>query len=997
MKNTFISFVFFCTLFGVKITAQSNIDSTEIYFQNRDYDKVLKFVSKSGDYQSLIEKGNQLFQENDYENSIKFLLKAIEIGENLINQEQTEINYTLIGASYFQLNDFKNAITYFSKSLELGKDYMFENEKILRHKFIGDSFVELVNFENAEKQYYKAIKLNTIYSKEYFDSLNALHNLYLLTKDFETIEEQALSWVSESLKYKGNQSDEYLVAIENVSLFYLSNDKYNLAEEFCIKKINIYKSVYGENSIDYLNAKMQLVNLYVRQGELIEAEKTNIQLLDSYIEYFGESSLEVAISYNSLATIYQELKKYELAELNFLKAINIIKENFGELNNYYALVSANLGVFYLTINKNNDAEFYLKKSLEVKETLDPLADKSILYFNLGALYQNLDRCNEAEAYGLKSIESLNNGVGESFRLKLLGLAITYNCLKNSQKEYEYLMMVSDLFLNKINEIISYQTNYEIKEYLEKYLHERIYPLSFIYRNPNEFDLIRISSFEEELMMKNLLLHNQNRVKNSIKNSDNILLKSEYERFIDYKKQISILNEIPKANRPLFYDDLIQDTENIEKYLVQQSNEFSKSKNTFSIRWDEFSSNLKSNELIINLVDFTYYDTNKIPDSLVYSAFAIGKNYIAPKFISLFEEKELIFLLTRNNSQKESLHIDKQYTDEAISDLFLKPLSKELEEITTIYIVPSGLGHQIDFAALPFSGNKTLGEAFKVHLLGSSSSLINYDSTVFKQQQDLEFLLYGDIDYDKQSAISTEENNIVNSEVEDDFMELVSRSGINTWGYLAGTEKEVSIIKKQSDANGYATRIINGTQATKSSILQLDGKTTPYVLHLATHGYFFENPKILEDNNLNITKASYYKASEDPMLRSGLIFAGVNTYWGKPIKSSVIDDGILTAKEISNLDLSACQLVVLSACETGLGDINGSEGVFGLQRAFKIAGVKNIIMSLWKVPDEQTAELFELFYGYCFQGESIHEALRMAQAEMKLKYSPYYWAGFVLLE
>jgi len=108
------------------------------------------------------------------------------------------------------------------------------------------------------------------------------------------------------------------------------------------------------------------------------------------------------------------------------------------------------------------------------------------------------------------------------------------------------------------------------------------------------------------------------------------------------------------------------------------------------------------------------------------------------------------------------------------------------------------------------------------------------------------------------------------------------------------------------------------------------------------------------------KSKIYKASEDPMLRSGLLLAGAKNYWGKSNPNNTIEDGILTASEISNLDLSACQLVVLSACETGLGEVKGSEGVFGLQRAFKMAGVKNIIMSLWKVPDAQTAELFDIF-------------------------------------
>jgi CHAT domain-containing protein len=220
-------------------------------------------------------------------------------------------------------------------------------------------------------------------------------------------------------------------------------------------------------------------------------------------------------------------------------------------------------------------------------------------------------------------------------------------------------------------------------------------------------------------------------------------------------------------------------------------------------------------------------------------------------------------------------------------------------------------------------------------------------------------------------------------------------------------KPIKNIKEKSDDYGFNANIINERKATKTSILNLDGKKSPFVLHLATHAFFFEgvekesftNQKNIlpEKDANNFTKASYYKSSKDPMLRSGLLFAGVNKYWGESIGNSVIDDGILTSKEISNLDLRACQLAVLSACESGLGDIKGSEGVFGLQRAFKMAGVKNIIMSLWKVPDSQTAELFDLFYGYCFQGFSIHESLKLTQSEMQKKYSPYYWAGFVLLE
>lgn len=137
-----------------------------------------------------------------------------------------------------------------------------------------------------------------------------------------------------------------------------------------------------------------------------------------------------------------------------------------------------------------------------------------------------------------------------------------------------------------------------------------------------------------------------------------------------------------------------------------------------------------------------------------------------------------------------------------------------------------------------------------------------------------------------------------------------------------------------------------------------------------------------------------------MIRSGLLLAGANYAWknGRPISPGA-DDGILTAYEIAQLDLSQTELVVLSACETGLGDIRGDEGVYGLQRAFKLAGVKYVLMSLWQVPDFQTQELMAAFY-YHFLEEKmdIPAALRAAQAELRSRYpDPFTWAGFVLLE
>ncbi len=170
-----------------------------------------------------------------------------------------------------------------------------------------------------------------------------------------------------------------------------------------------------------------------------------------------------------------------------------------------------------------------------------------------------------------------------------------------------------------------------------------------------------------------------------------------------------------------------------------------------------------------------------------------------------------------------------------------------------------------------------------------------------------------------------------------------------------------------------------------------------MLHIATHGFFFENrektKRSLGDNQTQFTQA------DDPLLRSGLILAGGNYTWLHSSNPYGDEDGILTALEISNLDLKNTELVVLSACETGLGDIDGNEGVYGLQRAFKMSGVESIIMSLWQVLDAETVEFMDLFYSTWFTGVSIREAFNTTQCRMQKKYAeePFKWAAFVLVD
>ena len=184
-----------------------------------------------------------------------------------------------------------------------------------------------------------------------------------------------------------------------------------------------------------------------------------------------------------------------------------------------------------------------------------------------------------------------------------------------------------------------------------------------------------------------------------------------------------------------------------------------------------------------------------------------------------------------------------------------------------------------------------------------------------------------------------------------------------------------------------------------------------IIHIATHGFFFPEPESVYDNTTPDTSLAMTRAyrggehamgvfnfivNKDPLMRSGLVFAGANEVWSKDYMNDN-EDGVLTAQEVAVLDLRRTNLVVLSACETGLGDVKGTEGVYGLQRSFKMAGVKFIIMSLWQVPDAETVEFMEKFYSKLAVTKDIRSSFEETQNEMRKKYDPFFWAAFVLLE
>ena len=989
---------------------QGNFSEAEPLFLEMLVIIKLHFGEKHINYVNSLYNFAKIYQnEGDKLKAEVYFLKALEIQKEIFGEKNKDYAERLCGLAllYNEQSKFSKSKPLFSKILEIYKD--IHGEKSIEYVTIlfgiADSYKNHGEYSEATDLFLKTLEIIKKFkgekSKEYTSTLNHLGLTYREQGRYIEAESIFKKAIEINREIVGEKDPEYAASLNNLGLLYENQGKFIEAEPLYINAIKIIKDTCGKKSNYYATFINNLGFLYKDFGKFSQAETIFLEALEIRKANLGEKNIDYIVSLNNLALLYRDQGKTSEAIPLYQKSIELGKEVIGEKHPYYATIINNLGLAYVDVKKYSEAEPLFLKSLQIrKEVLgEKNNDYAIALSNSGLMFNNQGNYKAAEPLYIEAMDIIKENLGENhpyFMVLLSNLALLYK----NQGKYEKSSFYYNQFIKsnqtRITEDIFCFSEKELIDYLN-FKNRNLYEgLSFL-NDIHNFNLeVNKSCYDNELLIKNLSLRNHVRIKKSIQNSKNKSLQVKYEQFIENKKEINKLQALPIANQPPNLKFLLDETERIEKEVSKESNTFSDYKKVMTISWENISNKLKKDEVAIDIIAFRYCN-KKWTDSIVYAAFTIKKDYKVPKFIPLFEQNQIDFLLSRNKTQQDSTRLSKQYTDKSITNLFCNPLENELQGITTIYLSPTGLGHQIDFAALPVSKNQTLGEKYNLHILSSPADLLNYKISSLDKKCNLELLLYGGIDYDKSNPKTEIDKEIV--EPTNDIVALRTQSGISGFDYLNGTNNEINQIQLKGSLNGFTTTVYKESDATEESIKQLDGRTTPYVLHLATHGFFSPDPKqeIPNDNFIEQGKSKIYKASDDPMIRTGLLLAGAKNYWGKSNQNNTIEDGILTASEISNLDLSACQLVVLSACETGLGEVKGSEGVFGLQRAFKMAGVKNIIMSLWKVPDTQTAELFDVFYSECFAGKSIHEAFQSAQSQMKAKYSPYYWAGFVLLE
>jgi CHAT domain-containing protein/tetratricopeptide (TPR) repeat protein len=989
---------------------------------------------------------------------MKYFLFLLLILSTLVAKSQTlkEVNDSLL--YYYQDKKFEQAIPFAEKAIVLIKEkYGTENTIYAKYlRMLSGMYMTNWEFLKAEE---RLIEMNGINkkiagenSKEYIDGIGVLAIVYntmgeddkavpLLAEAREYYKRTAgesdpeyasasnrLAKVYESLgqyekavpifiqsieileKKKGVNDPAYATSMNNLGIVYKNMGHPEKAEPLMLKAMELRKKASGEESDDYANSLNNLAVLYSDLGQHEKAESYYNKAAEIFKKTKGPGSAEYITCLTNLGSEYDMLLEYEKAEATLLAAMGIAEKEYDENWPQRISITKTLGQLYLAMEQYNKAEPLLLKVAANEEKKNNTGQAYAAALNdLAYLYTHTNRIAEAERTYLKSAELTKSTLGDlhnSYAATLDNLAVLYQQTGRYSKAVTILTEVNKTKEFNLLNLFAVLSEEEKANYIASNIFLQHSNLSLLYNYPAAPASFYRENYNIQLLIKSLLLTDSKNVLEAIRSSKDTVIINRLAQWQANKKVLAREYSLPDIKRRANLKQLEDETESLEKELVRLSSSFRNMRSGIGVKMEDVQKKLETGEAAIEFVSFRLF-TKDVTDSIMYAAFILKKMDSVPAFIPLFEEKQLLKLTGKATGTSE-LFVKTFYpgTAKEINDtatlsgklyrLVWQPLEPYLKGIKKISYSPAGKLYNIAFHALEADNTSILMDRYQLHQYTSTRQLLFRDSTTTNKKP-TGITLFGDAVFSMDSIQLTRLKK--GMQPKENFSTSIYTPGnseMNTgqWPRLSGTGEEVKNIKKLFDNNRIPSHLYTGLAASEENLKYMGDKSPP-VLFVATHGFFLR-----EKNNKNSTAIpgrNAFVTAANPLLRSGLILSGGNYAWSGKTPIEGMEDGIVTAYEISQLNLSNTELVVLSACETGLGDVKGTEGVFGLQRAFKMAGVKKMIVSLWKVPDKETSELMTGFYSYWLNGKTIDDAFARAQADMRKKYSPYYWAAFVLIE
>ena len=837
-----------------------------------------------------------------------------------------------------------------------------------------DQYEVLKNYRQAEKFFTEA--------KTYLESkgltgqimyLRALSNLGLVNLT-QAKTREAKEYISQTLeqseKALGKKSAAYIVNLNNLAKLHQALGKYNEAEsEFNeALALNEQKFGMGMQQAILLNNKAMLFQVMGRFTEAADLMKAAITASkQGNVKLFG-SSFDDRKFQSNLAFIYQLSGKLTEAEAIFLDIKKVfegkMKVNQKNTAEYAGLLNQ-LGILYIDMGKPDNVEELLKKS---KTIYKEQYTENNIYFakatnDLGNFYRMQARYEEAEKQLNRALDLRESLLGTShpdYAKTQENLAILY--WKTNKFEQAYMMYrdVMDKTIEFINQYFPPMSEAEKTNYWDVTAprFQRFY--NFAIEASPTMGYVAQDFYDYNMATKALLLNSTSKVKEAILKSKNDALIKEYLDWLAQKEQLARLYTLSKEElkqQNIDLTELERAANATEKSLSGKSTEFSAGYSTHKTSYKQILGLLTETEAVADIIRVRGFAQDFTPDSR-YVALILRKGIEMPKLVVMENGADLDKKYARfyRNAVQQKMQDDYSY------EQYWSKIEKELAGKKLIYISPDGAYNQLNLNTLRRPQEDYVINRYDLVLIGNSKDIVSLKAAKAGVTKKDAFLL-GFPEYESASLPA-----------------------------LPGTKIEIEGVAKVLKASGYQVTMAMAKDATEKTVKSIKA---PAIVHFATHGYFMQDAG---EEGGSVFGVDAQRASRNPLLRSGLVLAGAGKFLDKANQDiSSNDNGVLTAYEAMNLNLEGTQLVILSACETGLGDIKSGEGVYGLQRAFQVAGADALIMSLWKVDDAATQMLMNGFFNNWIKLGNKQKAFKQAQLQLMAKYKdPYYWGAFVMM-
>ncbi|MEZ2235335.1 tetratricopeptide repeat protein [Microcoleus sp.] len=913
--------------------------------------------------------------------------QALELRKRLLGEEHPDVAASLNNLAYLYMNQgrYREAEPVFILALELRKRLLGEDNPLVAYTLnnLATLYENQGRYREAEPLYRQALELRKrLLGEQHPAVLTSLNNLALLYlrqgryREAEPLYRQALELRKRSL---GEQHPAVAVSLNNLASLYLHQGRYGEAEPLYRQALEIRKGSLREAHPEVAASLINLAYLYQRQGRYTDAEAFFRQALELIERSPSRENIHFAFALHNLAGLYEIQGRYGEAEPLYRQSLELRKRLLGEEHPDVATSLNNLAFVYANQGRDGQAEPLYHQALELRRRLlgeeHPLVANSLN--NLGGLYKRQGRYKETKPLFEQALELRKRSLGDTHpdvADSLINLAFLYWSQGSTNNALDFLTQGLKIEEHNLSLNLAVGFDRQKRDYIKT-----------VSATTDATISLHLNSAGDNSQVARLALttifQRKGRILDIFTNSLQILRQRvndpESQKLIDnlsntYSQLATLIYNQPDKLLLQEYRQRVSDIDDRAKQLEDQLSRRSAEFRTLaqSVPLEKIQKLIPTDAALVEFVRYQpvnpkaqlnqrfgepHYAAYILTSSGNIQAIDLGEANKIEKSLELFRQS-----LADQNTPISQL----QESARNLDRLLMQPVRKLLGNTDKILLSPDGALNLIPFEALVDENNQYLVENYSFTYLTSGRDLLRLQISSPSKQPPV---VLADPYFDRPGEVATVSSNSNNTR-SIDLSKII-------FSPLSGTAEEARAI-----ASLFKINPLLHSQATESAIKQVK---SPQILHIATHGFFQDGSRSQSNQNT---------INDNPLLLSGLVLSGFKKQQG-----GGNEDGVLTALEVTTLNLVGTKLVALSACDTGIGKDATGEGIYGLRRALVIAGSESQLISLWKVDDNGTKDLMVKYYNRLLNNQGRSEALRQTQLEMLKSENyqhPYYWAAFI---